>query len=44
MLDLSGIDTAAATGTMMSIWMAVTVERGPIASRFTWSLLAATSG
>ena len=29
MLDLGGIETAAATETRMSIWMAVTIARGP---------------
>lgn len=43
MLDLGGIDTAAATETMMSIWMAVTIARGPGAPRVNWSLSDATS-
>ena len=44
MLDLGGIDTAAATETMMSIWMAVTIARGPDAPRFNWALLEASPG
>ena len=43
MLDLGGIGTAAATETMMSIWMAVTIARGPGAPRFNWALLEATA-
>lgn len=41
MLDLGVIETAAATETMMSVWMAVTIARGPGAPRFNWALLEA---
>jgi predicted dinucleotide-binding enzyme len=44
MMDLGGIETAAATETMMSVWMAVTLARGQGAPRFNWSVLEAGPG
>ena len=40
MLDLGGIDTAAAVEMMMSAWMRVTVVRGHDAPRFNWAINA----
>jgi predicted dinucleotide-binding enzyme len=39
MLDLGGIETAAATEMMMAVWMAVTIARGSGAPRFNWAVL-----
>jgi 8-hydroxy-5-deazaflavin:NADPH oxidoreductase len=41
MLDLGGIDTAAAVEMMMAIWMRVTLARGSGAPRFNWGVLSA---
>ena len=41
LIDLGGIDAAAATEMMMSIWMRVTMARGHDAPRFNWSMLSA---
>ena len=38
-MDLGGIETAAATEMMMAIWMQVTIARGAGAPRFNWSIL-----
>jgi predicted dinucleotide-binding enzyme len=43
MLDLGGIETAAATEMMMAVWMAVTIARGPGAPRFNWAVLEGTT-
>lgn len=43
LLDLGGIETAAATEMMMSVWMAVTIARGAGAPRFNWAVLEAGS-
>lgn len=39
MMDLGGIETAAATEMMMAVWMQVTIARGPGAPRFNWAVL-----
>lgn len=39
-MDLGGIETAAATEMMMSVWMAVTIARGQGAPRFNWAILS----
>jgi 8-hydroxy-5-deazaflavin:NADPH oxidoreductase len=44
MMDLGGIDTAAATEMMMAVWMAVTIARGQGAPRFNWAILESTTG
>jgi predicted dinucleotide-binding enzyme len=41
MLDLGGIETAAAVEMMMALWMRVTLARGSGAPRFNWALLSA---
>jgi predicted dinucleotide-binding enzyme len=38
MLDLGGIDTAAAAEMTMAIWMRVTIARGHDAPRFNWAI------
>ena len=38
MIDLGGIDTAAATEMMMSVWMRVRVARGMDAPPFNWAI------
>lgn len=38
MIDLGGIDTAAAVEMTMSLWMRVTVARGNKAPRFNWAI------
>ena len=38
MIDLGGIDTAAAVEMTMSLWMRVTVARGNDAPRFNWAI------
>ena len=38
MIDLGGIDTAAATEMMMSVWMRVRVARGMDAPPFNWAV------
>ena len=43
MLDLGGIETAAATEMMMSVWMAVTIARGQGAPRFNWAVVEGPS-
>ncbi|MEJ7647565.1 MAG: NAD(P)-binding domain-containing protein [Nakamurella sp.] len=43
LMDLGGIDAAAATEMMMAIWMRVTIARGSAAPRFNWALLQARS-
>jgi predicted dinucleotide-binding enzyme len=43
MMDLGGIETAAATEMMMAVWMAVTIARGPGAPRFNWAVLDASA-
>ncbi|MEV5961496.1 NAD(P)-binding domain-containing protein [Kribbella sp. NPDC051952] len=40
MIDLGGIDTAAGQELLMSIWMRVTIARGPDAPRFNWAINA----
>lgn len=42
-LDLGGIDAAAATEMMMAVWMRVTLARGFDAPRFNWAVLSAPS-
>ncbi len=44
MLDLGGIETAAATEMMMAVWMAVTIARGQGAPRFNWAVLDSSAG
>ena len=39
MMDLGGIETAAAAEMMMAIWMQVTIARGQGAPRFNWAVL-----
>jgi predicted dinucleotide-binding enzyme len=41
LMDLGGIDAAAATEMMMAIWMRVTLARGLDAPRFNWAILSA---
>jgi predicted dinucleotide-binding enzyme len=41
MMDLGGIDAAAATEMMMAVWMRVTLARGHDAPRFNWAVLEA---
>jgi predicted dinucleotide-binding enzyme len=41
LMDLGGIDAAAATEMMMAIWMRVTLARGRGAPRFNWAILSA---
>jgi predicted dinucleotide-binding enzyme len=41
MLDLGGIETAAAVEMMMAVWMRVTLARGSGAPRFNWAVLSA---
>jgi predicted dinucleotide-binding enzyme len=41
LLDLGGIDAAAATEMMMAVWMRVTLARGSGAPRFNWAILSA---
>jgi predicted dinucleotide-binding enzyme len=41
LVDLGGIDAAAATEMMMAVWMRVTIARGPNAPRFNWAILSA---
>jgi predicted dinucleotide-binding enzyme len=41
LLDLGGIDAAAATEMMMAVWMRVTLARGLDAPRFNWAILSA---
>jgi predicted dinucleotide-binding enzyme len=41
MMDLGGIDAAAATEMMMAVWMRVTLARGAGAPRFNWAILEA---
>jgi 8-hydroxy-5-deazaflavin:NADPH oxidoreductase len=40
MVDLGGIDTAAGQELLMSLWMRVTIARGPGAPRFNWAINA----
>jgi hypothetical protein len=40
MLDLGGIDSAAAVEMMMAVWMRVTIARGQGAPRFNWAVQA----
>ena len=40
MIDLGGIDTAAAAELTMAIWMRVTIARGHDAPRFNWAIHA----
>ena len=42
-LDLGGIETAAAAEMMMAIWMRVTLARGAGAPRFNWAVLDSTA-
>jgi hypothetical protein len=44
MIDLGGIETAAAAELMMAIWMRVTIARGTGAPRFNWAILATDPG
>jgi predicted dinucleotide-binding enzyme len=44
MLDLGGIETAAAAEMMMAIWMRVTIARGAGAPRFNWAVLESVTG
>ena len=37
-IDLGGIDTAAAVEMTMSLWMRVTIARGSDAPRFNWAI------
>ena len=37
-VDLGGIDTAAAVEMTMSLWMRVTIARGSDAPRFNWAI------
>lgn len=39
LMDLGGIDAAAATEMMMAVWMRVTLARGSGAPRFNWAIL-----
>lgn len=41
LMDLGGIDAAAATEMMMAVWMRVTMSRGAGAPRFNWAVLGA---
>ena len=41
LMDLGGIDAAAATEMMMAVWMRVTLARGADAPRFNWAILDA---
>jgi predicted dinucleotide-binding enzyme len=41
LMDLGGIDAAAATEMMMAVWMRVTLARGRDAPRFNWAILSA---
>lgn len=41
MMDLGGIDAAAATEMMMAVWMRVTLARGADAPRFNWAICEA---
>jgi predicted dinucleotide-binding enzyme len=41
LMDLGGIDAAAATEMMMAVWMRVTLARGRGAPRFNWAVLSA---
>lgn len=41
LLDLGGIDAAAAVEMMMAVWMRVTIARGAGAPRFNWAVLSA---
>jgi len=43
MMDLGGIDAAAATEMMMAVWMRVTLARGSGAPRFNWAVLDAVT-
>lgn len=43
LMDLGGIDAAAATEMMMAVWMRVTLARGSDAPRFNWAILEAES-
>lgn len=41
LMDLGGIDAAAATEMMMAVWMRMTLARGRDAPRFNWAVLSA---